>query len=175
MAKNNDTFLNAVKDVRPLKVKSQEVLLSPKKPKPIPKKLIEDERNVLNDSLSDHYLHAELESDENTFYLKKGHSPEIINKLRRGYWTIQQSLDLHGFTSDEAKIKLVGFLNVCQKKGIRCVRVIHGKGFGSVNKEPILKKRVRGWLIQKQEIIAYVEAPRHDGGSGAIIVLIEDN
>ena len=64
---------------------------------------------------------------------------------------------------------------LCQKKGIRCVRVIHGKGFGSVNKEPILKKRVRGWLIQKQEIIAYVEAPRHDGGSGAIIVLIEDN
>jgi len=175
MVKKDDTFLNAVKDVRPLKIKSETLQLEIKKPKPIPKKLIEDEESVLQDSLSDHYLYAELESDENTFYLKNGHSPEIINKLRRGFWVIQDSLDLHGYTSDEAKVQLVTFLNACQKRNTRCIRIIHGKGIGSANKEPVLKKRVRIWLIQKQEIIAYVEAPRHDGGSGAIVVLIQDN
>lgn len=175
MVKKDETFLNAMKDVRPLKIKSKSIQLTSEKPKPIPKKLIEDEDKVLYESLSDDYLFAELESDENTFYLKNGHSPEIINKLRRGFWTIQESLDLHGFTSDEAKIKLVSFLRLCQKRNVRCIRIIHGKGIGSVNKEPVLKKRVRSWLMQKQEIIAYVETPRHDGGSGAIIVLIKES
>jgi DNA-nicking Smr family endonuclease len=53
------------------------------------------------------------------------------------------------------------------------VRIVHGKGLSSRNQEPVLKNKLRGWLMQKNEIIAYVEAKRQDGGSGAVIVLIK--
>jgi len=66
-------------------------------------------------------------------------------------------------------------LHECLHRDKRCIRIIHGKGIGSKNKEPVLKKKVRSWLIQKNEVIAYVEAPKHDGGSGAIIVLIKNS
>jgi len=175
MSNKDSSFLDAVKDVKPLKKKSDTVSFESKKPKPIPKKLIEDEKNVLHDSLSDHYLVAELEADENTHYLKEGHSPDIIRKLRGGFWVIQDSIDLHGLTTDEAKIYLSDFLHECLHRNKRCIRIIHGKGIGSKNREPVLKKKVRSWLIQKNEVIAYVEAPKYDGGSGAIIVLIKNS
>ena len=76
--------------------------------------------------------------------------------------------------SKEAKDYIVDYVQECKKKKIRCIKIIHGKGYGSKNKEPILKKKVRNWLMQKDEVIAYSEALRHDGGSGAVIVLLKE-
>ena len=124
--------------------------------------------------IRDRYIASEVELDEDSSYLRNGHSPDIIKKLKRGYWIIQGSIDLHGMVSKEAKDYIVDYIQECKKKKIRCIRIIHGKGYGSKNKEPILKKKVRNWLMQKDEVIAYSEAPRHDGGSGAVIVLLKE-
>ncbi len=86
---------------------------------------------------------------------------------------IQANLDLHGLISDEARTQVAEFLAGCKKRGIRCVRIVHGKGLGSRNREPILKHKVRNWLIQKDEVIAYAQARATDGGSGAVIVLLK--
>jgi DNA-nicking Smr family endonuclease len=165
-------FKEAVKGARPIRV--NRVVHPPKKPKPIPRQFIQDERQALLDSLSDHYIPAhELESGEELLYLRDGQSPIILSKLRRGYWVIQKHIDLHGLVSDEARAYVSEFISDCKKRGIRCVRIVHGKGLGSRNKEPVLKNKLRGWLMQKDEVIAYAQAKPEDGGSGAVIVLLK--
>jgi DNA-nicking Smr family endonuclease len=165
-------FHEVVKGARPLNAKR--VVLKPPAPKPIPKQFIRDERQALVDSLSDNYIPAhELESGEELLYLRDGHAPDILSKLRRGHWVIQAAIDLHGLVSDEARLYVAEFLADCKKRGIRCVRIVHGKGLGSRNREPVLKHKLRSWLMQKDEVIAYAQARREDGGSGAVIVLLK--
>jgi len=165
-------FRDAVKDVTPLTA-SPDTLFK-LKPKPIPLQFIRDEQQALVDSLSDHYIPAhELETGEELLYLRDGHSPDILSKLRRGHWVIQAKIDLHGMISDEARLYVSTFISDCKKRGIRCVRIVHGKGLGSRNREPVLKNKLRGWLMQKDEVIAYAEAKKQDGGSGAVIVLLK--
>jgi DNA-nicking Smr family endonuclease len=178
MAKNEQSkdeielFREAVKGARPLKAPRLHHPLP--KPKPIAQQLIRDEKQVLLDSLSDSYIPAhEMESGEELLYLREGHAPDILSKLRRGYWVIQAKIDLHGLVADEARVYIAEFLNDCKKRGIRCVRIIHGKGLGSRNREPVLKHKLRNWLIQRDEVIAYAQARQVDGGSGAVIVLLK--
>ncbi|GBG12623.1 DNA mismatch repair protein MutS [Novimethylophilus kurashikiensis] len=167
-------FREAVKDAKPLK--HDRILHRPSPPKPIPMQLIRDEQQALKDSLSDDYMPAhELETGEELLYLRDGHSPDILRKLRRGHWVIQQQLDLHGMLVDEARAYTADFLNQCKKRGIRCVRIIHGKGLGSRNREPVLKNKLRSWLMQRDEVIAYCQARQVDGGAGAVVVLLKSS
>ena len=165
-------FLDAVKNARPLNI---DVPFTEKThPKPIAKQFLRDEKQALRDSLSDDYYPAhELESGEELLYLRTGQSPSILSKLRRGFWVVQAQIDLHGLISDEAREYVAEFLGSCKKKNIRCVRIVHGKGLGSRNREPVLKHKLRNWLIQKDEVIAYAQAKPEDGGSGAVIVLLK--
>ncbi|ROH87952.1 DNA mismatch repair protein MutS [Pseudomethylobacillus aquaticus] len=166
-------FRAAVKDARPLNA-PRRLHHPPARPKPVPHQFIRDERQALLDSLSDHYIPAhELENGEELLYLRNGHAPDILSKLRRGHWVVQAAIDLHGLVADEARLYVASFLADCKKRGIRCVRIVHGKGLGSRNREPILKHKVRNWLMQKDEVIAYAQARREDGGSGAVIVLLK--
>lgn len=165
-------FHEAVKGARPLN--AERIVHKPPAPMPIPKQFIRDERQALVDSLSDDYIPAhELESGEELLYLRDGHAPDILSKLRRGHWVVQAAIDLHGLVSDEARLYVAEFLADCKKRGIRCVRIVHGKGLGSRNREPVLKNKLRSWLMQKDEVIAYAQARREDGGSGAVIVLLK--
>ena len=165
-------FLEAVKNARPLNIEPQH---SEKiYPKPVAKQFMRDEKQALRDSLSDDFYPAhELESGEELLYLRTGQSPSILSKLRRGFWVVQAQIDLHGLISDEAREYVSEFLNSCKKRNIRCVRIVHGKGLGSRNREPVLKHKLRNWLIQKDEVIAYAQAKPEDGGSGAVIVLLK--
>ena len=86
---------------------------------------------------------------------------------------IQDELDLHGHTALEARESLVRFLNDCLRNGARCVRIIHGKGLRSKNREPVLKTKVANWLIQRNEVLAFCQARQVDGGSGAVMVLLK--
>ncbi|MDB2679528.1 Smr/MutS family protein [Methylophilaceae bacterium] len=174
MNDEEDIFRDAVKGVKPLKIKSPKIQKTVNKPKPIAKKFLEDEKKALLDTLSDDFITSENESGEELRYLKKGHSPDILNKLKKGYWVTQKSIDLHGLISEEAKAYIVNFIGECKKKKIRCIKIIHGKGLRSFNKEPVLRNKVKNWLAQKDEVIAYIEAPRHDGGSGAVLVLLRE-
>jgi DNA-nicking Smr family endonuclease len=165
-------FHEAVKDARPLK--QTRVYHPPSRPRPLPQQFLRDEMQALADSLSDHYIPAhELESGEELLYLRDGHSPDILRKLRRGHWVIQEQLDLHGMRSEEARLYVVEFLAHCRKRGARCVRIIHGKGLGSRNREPVLKNKLRSWLMQRDEVLAYCQAREVDGGSGALVVLLK--
>ena len=95
-----------------------------------------------------------------------------MRKLRRGVWAIQAQLDLHGARRDEARERLNHFVHEARRSGLRCVRVIHGKGIGSPGREPVLKGKVKGWLAQKKEVIAFTQARAADGGAGALLVLL---
>lgn len=112
------------------------------------------------------------EIDAAQTHLRPGLGVDVLARLRRGHWSVQDELDLHGLTVDEAHDTLSDFVLAARSRGVRCVRVIHGKGLSSRNREPVLKGKVRRWLAQWDEVLAYCEAPRHAGGSGAVIVLL---
>lgn len=168
-------FRQSMKGVKPLKTQPRVILHYPK-PQPVPAQKQEDEKQVLHDSISDEFdIESLLDTDEALSYRSNGIGPEVIRKLRRGYWKIQDELDLHGYRRDDARNALNDFLRDCGKNGIRCVRVIHGKGHGSPGKTPVLKARVLSALAQKKEVLAYTQARASDGGAGALIVLLKDS
>ncbi len=120
------------------------------------------------DNLSDH-----LASDTPlTEFLRPGLNRMTLKKLRRSHWPVQDSIDLHGNTSDGARRLLVDFLQHASQHGLRCVNVIHGKGWRAEGGEGILKLRVRHWLSQHAQVLAFIEAPAHAGGGGAVWVLL---
>ena len=96
----------------------------------------------------------------------------MTSKLRKGYWSVQRQLDLHGLRRDGARETLGAFIRECQRAGVRCVRIITGKGLGSPGKTSIIKHKTYGWLMQKKEVLAFVQARPNDGGAGALIVLL---
>ena len=105
-------------------------------------------------------------------YLRAGHSPDILRKLRRLHWTIEDELDLHGLTADEAHRATLAFLDEARDNGLRCIRVIHGKGLRSPGGEGVLKHAVRRLLADRDDVLAFVESPAAHGGSGAVLVLL---
>lgn len=168
-----DLFRRSVGDVAPLPSNDKRTASTPR-PLPIPSQLLADERAALRQSMSDEFnLETLLDCDDSLSFARNGIGPDIVRKLRRGHWVIQNELDLHGMRSDEAREALAEFLRNADKRGLRCVRVIHGKGLGSVNKEPVLRGKVRNWLAQKAEVIAFCQARAADGGSGALLVLLK--
>jgi DNA-nicking Smr family endonuclease len=143
-------------------------------PLPFPVQSQRDEQAVLREAISDEFdPEVLLETDETLSYCRPGISREVVKKLRRGDWIVQAQLDLHGMRRDEAREALGEFVHASVKRGLRCLRVIHGKGLGSIGKEPVLKDKVRAWLVQKAEVIAFCQARPHDGGAGAVLVLLQ--
>lgn len=129
-------------------------------------------RTSAPDFLTDH-LPQTTESDHEQGFLRPGVSAQSLRRLRRGHWRIQDEMDLHGLTRDAARARLVDFLASCLQHDTKCVRIIHGKGFGSKNHEPVLKQLVKSWLMQRAEVLAFVPARPEDGGAGAVIVLLK--
>jgi len=96
----------------------------------------------------------------------------VLKRLARGEYSPQEQLDLHGLPARTAETLLREFLRDCRTHGVGCVRIIHGKGLTSPNREPVLKGKVRRWLSQWDDVLAYCEAARHAGGGGAVVVLL---
>jgi DNA-nicking Smr family endonuclease len=166
-------FLDAVRDVRRLPNPGR-VVHATKPRAPLPFQRLEDDRQVLRDSLSDEAQHdLELESGDTLAFTQPGLSRQVLRKLRSGHWATQDRLDLHGSRSDEARTLLVAFLTQAVKRGYRCVLVVHGKGLGSKNREPVLRRKVAGWLAQRNEVLAFCQARPVDGGSGAVAILLK--
>ncbi|MDT8998389.1 Smr/MutS family protein [Paucibacter sp. APW11] len=142
-------------------------------PAPEPRQREADERLALQQALSDDFdVDSLLETDESLSFRRPEISPEAVRKLRRGHWALQGQIDLHGLRRDQAREALGQFIHDSARRGLRCVRVVHGKGNGSPGREPVLKSRVRRWLVQKQEVLAFVQARASDGGAGALMVLL---
>ena len=142
-------------------------------PAPVPQQRQRDEQSVMQEALSDEFdAETLLLTDEHLSFRRPGVGPEVVRKLRAGDWSIQAQLDLHGKRLDEARATLATFIREAHKHGLRCVRVVHGKGLGSPGKTPVLKGRVHSWLVQKNEVMAFVQARPAEGGAGALVVLL---
>jgi len=143
-------------------------------PPPLPLKRREDERAVLAE-LAHLALDGEgdVELEDDSAYLRPGLPREILRKLRRTHWVIQDALDLHGLGAEEAKRATAEFVADCVRRGLRCVRIVHGKGLRSAGREPVLKRHIRKLLTRKSEVLAFVEPRAVEGGSGAVVVLLD--
>jgi DNA-nicking Smr family endonuclease len=146
---------------------------TPPAPLPVPVQRQLDEESVMREALSDEFdAETLLHTDEHLSFRRPGVGPEVVRKLRKGDWTIQSQVDLHGLRTDEARETLGQFVREAGRHGLRCVRVVHGKGLGSPGKTPVLKGKVHSWLVQKAEVMAFVQARPAEGGAGALVVLL---
>lgn len=142
-------------------------------PEPHPRQRELDEQAAVRETLSDAVDHESLLlTDDGLSFRRPGIAPDVVGKLRRGHWALQGQIDLHGLNRDEARQKLADYLREAQRRGLRCIRVVHGKGLGSPGRQPVLKGKVQRWLAQCAEVIAFAQASGPQGGAGALVVLL---
>ena len=122
--------------------------------------------------LSDNYDGASADDWGDREYIAVGCGIDLARNLARGLWPVKAQLDLHGLRTEEARRTLVDFILEAHEHGIRCVRIVHGKGINSGEDGPVLKGLVRRWLRQMREVLAFTQAPTEEGGSGALRVLL---
>lgn len=130
-----------------------------------------DERAVLAELLNDPEPEM-LESGDTLIYQGPGLQDGVFRKLRRGQFRMQSELDLHGLNRDGAKLAVARFLAYCQDQNYRSVRIIHGKGNGSPNSGPVIKRYLDSWLRKRKDVVAFCSARPVDGGTGAVYVLL---
>ena len=113
--------------------------------------------------------------DDVLFFSRAGIQQKVQKKLRRGEFPIEEELDLRGYTVNEAKTAIQDFLYECKRQHIRYIRIIHGKGYRSDQKIPVLKTHVAYWLPQLSNVLAFSSALPKDGGTGAIYVILKSS
>ncbi|HXZ48340.1 MAG TPA: Smr/MutS family protein [Usitatibacter sp.] len=144
-----------------------------RRPAPVPAQRLRDERAVIEELARLGTDGDEVELEDDSAYLRPGLPRDILRKLRRAHWTIQDQVDLHGLTAEEAARATARFLADCLRRGVRCVRIVHGKGLGSRGREPVLKRRIRRLLARRSEVLAFVEPRAVHGGGGAVVALLD--
>jgi DNA-nicking Smr family endonuclease len=171
-------FLEAVSDVRPLGGTTRKVFSMPD-PNLRPAHAAPDEELEAMAHLSDLVSGiAEMDITSTDEYLEgcvHGFSPKLMQRLKRGHFPVQDFLDLHGLTKQEAEVKMRDFLHRSYLVGLRCVLVVHGRGHNSENNMPVLKEQMPVWLGKgavRKIVLAFATARPYDGGSGALYVLL---
>jgi DNA-nicking Smr family endonuclease len=173
LQREREVFREAVGDAVPLP-SSGRVDPSPQPVPPVARQFERDESLALAESISDEIdIDRLLDTDDALSYRRPGIGIDVVRRLRRGHWVIQDRIDLHGLRVDEAREALIAFIAQCMKREVRCVRIIHGKGLGSPSREPVLKGKVLRWLAQRTEVLAFCQAGPSDGGSGALLALLK--
>ena len=147
----------------------------PEKPKPAPRPLQTeaDNRAVIQELLDSEFDESVLERGDELLFSRPGIQKQTLRKLRKGQFSIEAELDLHGMTVEIARNALTEFLKKSMARTQRCVRIIHGKGLGSANKKPVIKNKLNNWLRQNDNVLAYCSARQSDGGTGAIYLLLK--
>lgn len=171
-------FRQAVRHVQPMKPGKAQRLIKP--PASIPNDIVRNRREratgeqvKLPAAVSDHYTPAALHHDDATF-VRNRHSIQLIKQLQQGRWPVGATLDLHGSTLDQARERMDRFLQSCLEHNIRCVRIVHGKGYGSKDGDSVLRTTLRRWLSQLQAVQAYAQCAEAQGGAGALDVLLRE-
>lgn len=141
-------------------------------PAPRPRSREADERAVMEELLSGPLDPETLECGDTLLYRSEGVQDAVMRRLRRGAYRLGAEVDLHGLNRNAAQIEVNRFLADCQDHGIRCVRIVHGKGNGSPNSGPVIKALLDGWLRRRRDVIAFCSARPADGGTGAVYVLL---
>lgn len=168
----DEEFRRALEGVEPIPG-SRRAHIAPARPAPVPRQTRRDEAAVLHESLAAPLsIDDALDCGEEMVFLREGLSRQLLRSLRRGHWVVQEHLDLHGMNRVQAAAQVGDFLRQCVARGARCVRIVHGKGLGSRNREPVLKGKLKRWLMLRDEVLAFCQAPATQGGSGAVLVLL---
>ena len=171
---SNDTgiFARAMHDVKRLEFEERDAF---RRRRPATARMARTARQeVLRESLrgSNDARDALEQLGEGTAYRRPGLPERTFRQLRRGRFRIEAEADLHGLTATHARLQLREFIVEAADRGLGCVRVIHGKGLRSGPGGPVLKTLVQRWLVQWDEVLAFVSARVRDGGSGAVYVLL---
>jgi DNA-nicking Smr family endonuclease len=117
-------------------------------------------------------MDSQVESGEVLRFLRSGIQTNVLQKLRRGQFPVEATLDLHGLTIAEANDELYRFVQHSQNLGRQAVRIVHGKGHGSKGQQPILKTKINQWLREFPVVLAFCSSSPRDGGTGAVDVLL---
>jgi DNA-nicking Smr family endonuclease len=163
-------FRDAVKDVRPLRHEQAEPFRQRRRPQAFKPAAAETED--LQRSFPELLAASQLEAEEYLLFSRPGVQQRLLHDLRRGRIGVEYELDLHGLTSSHARAMLVDFFSECRRRRIRCVQIVHGKGYGSQDGRSVLKQKLNFWLRQREEVLAFCSALPRDGGSGAMYVLL---
>ena len=162
--KGEGEFREAMRDVEPIEDGRADPYRKKRRPEPL--------NLPVGDERVDDFADLAIETGEFLEFRRPGIQNRVFRDLQRGVIEAQGTLDLHGLRVREAKPALARFLDYSLASGRRCVRIIHGKGIGSGGQQPMLKQKTNQWLRQKDEVLAFVTAPRWDGGTGAVYVLL---
>jgi DNA-nicking Smr family endonuclease len=165
-------FRESIGDVKP--VSSRRRRPDSPAPKPHARFTEADDRAVLNESMTAGPGEAEIDSEASMNFHRPNIGRKVLRQLRRGSYAIQDEIDLHGLKVDEAQSELRKFIQESRTAGLKCVRVVHGKGLRSGSRGPVLKNGVNSWLRRWPEVAAFCSAQPSDGGTGAVYVLLRD-
>ena len=168
---DGELFRRVASGVRPIDGKER---VPPSKPRPRAKARFrrEDDAQVLEESLAAHIDEIETASGEALRFARPSVGKRTMRRLARGNYAVQSEIDLHGMTAEEARGELRDFLESAVRRGHTCVRVVHGKGLGSGQRGPVMKRKVNAWLRRWDAVLAFTSTPQVDGGTGAVYVLL---
>ncbi|HZP45304.1 MAG TPA: Smr/MutS family protein [Candidatus Binataceae bacterium] len=167
-------FRQALEGVRPLGANGGRVAVQPR----FSRNVISEEAEVLaqlSDLVSGQAPFELTETEEYVEGARVGLDPRVVTRLRRGEFSTQGHLDLHGLTQIDAKEALARFILESVRKGLRAVAVVHGRGLRSPGGQPVLKHAVAEWLSHGtigSYVLAFTSAKAYDGGAGAVWVLL---
>ena len=171
------SFRDEVANVRPL-TSEERIEVLKDKPSPNPRNRqdnIESDQSINVNMMSDPVDLRDAAVDDVLFFARSGIQQKLQKKLKRGELPIEYELDLHGYNVIEAKTAIYEFFDECKKQHIRYVHIIHGKGYRSEQKIPVLKTHVAYWLPQHSDVLAFSSAQARDGGTGAIYVILKSS
>ncbi|MEK7991197.1 MAG: Smr/MutS family protein [Thiotrichaceae bacterium] len=169
-------FRQAMQNLKGLKpIQCDTVRPEPTKIAAIPRQREQEKLSIRDEMMSDTYDPYDLETGNELVFVRMGVQRSVLRKLRRGYYSVRAELDLHGMIVPEAREAVAYFLHECRINQYHCIRIVHGKGHGSWNKQPVLKGKLNRWLQQRDEVLAFCSAREFDGGTGAVYVLLKRN
>jgi DNA-nicking Smr family endonuclease len=170
---DTELFRKAMRGVRRMHADNRHAS-APRKPRPAARFSRAERHAVLQESLGQvSPLDPVRESGDALLFRRPGISEQVFRRLRRGQYRVDQEIDLHGLTAQQAEIALRDFLAECLHHEARVVRVIHGKGLRSGHRGPVLKQLASSYLQRVGAVLAFASAREVDGGSGAILVLLK--
>jgi len=168
---NDLSFRDAMADVQP-RASSDRLPPEQKTPPPRARNAEADERAVVEELLYGMFEPELIESGDTLSFRADGIQDGVWRRLRRGAYRVRADLDLHGLNRNAAHAAVSEFLADCQDHDVRCVRIVHGKGNRSPNTGPVIKTLLDGWLRRRKDVLAFCSARPHDGGTGAVYVLL---
>lgn len=167
---DSELFRRSIGSVR--RLVDNRVMHRPDSPSPRPRQKADEFEGNTVSGFSDHPQFETVSASDPLFFARPGLQQRLLQRLRRGQLPVEADLDLHGMTAAIAHKTVIQFIATCRSHGIRCVSIVHGKGYGSKADAPILKNHLNNWLRQHHDILAFCSSRQNHGGTGAVYILL---